>query len=140
MKPRLVVMTHGQLAAEILRSAEMIVGGIEDAFPFCLTAEKGIDVLKTEVGKLMETTPTDVPVLFMTDLPGGTPCNVAVEIMYGREGVVVLTGLNLMMLVEFALSSGVDVRAVADRVLAASAGSVKEMKKEASASEEGYED
>lgn len=140
MKPRLVVVTHGMLAVEILKSAEMIVGAIDDAFPFCLTAEKGIDALKAEVGKLMESTPADVPVLFMTDLPGGTPCNVAVEILYGREGVVVLTGLNLMMLVEFALSSEADVRAVADRVLTASTGSVKEIKKEAASSEEGYED
>ena len=125
MKPRLVVMTHGMFAEEILKSAEMIVGAINDSFALCLTAEKGIDGLKAEAASLMAKTPADVPVLFMTDLPGGTPCNVAVEILYGREGVAVLTGLNLMMLVEFALSYGEDVRALTDRVLASAAGTVR---------------
>ncbi|ACR69979.1 PTS mannose transporter subunit IIA [Edwardsiella ictaluri] len=37
-------------------------------------------------------------VLFLTDLPGGSPCNRALNVLMRREGVEVLAGVNLPMI------------------------------------------
>ncbi|ELV7528653.1 PTS sugar transporter subunit IIA [Edwardsiella ictaluri] len=37
-------------------------------------------------------------VLFLTDLPGGSPCNRALNVLMSREGVEVLAGVNLPMI------------------------------------------
>lgn len=50
-------------------------------------------------------------VLFLTDLPGGTPCNRAMAIMMEDKSVEVLAGVNLPMIVNAALErEGVDAK------------------------------
>ncbi|MDR3265706.1 MAG: hypothetical protein LBT15_06825, partial [Synergistaceae bacterium] len=128
MKPNLIIMTHGRLAAEMLRSAEMVAGRIENAFALCLTEENGILGLKAELYRLLDTMKADAPILFLVDLPGGTPCDLAVEIMRKRERTVILTGVNLMMPVEFALSAGEDLHVLAERLIVSSIGSLTAIK------------
>lgn len=42
--------------------------------------------------------------LFLTDLPGGTPCNRAMAIMMQNPSVEVLAGVNLPMIINTALN------------------------------------
>ncbi|MEX6369002.1 PTS mannose transporter subunit IIA [Providencia huaxiensis] len=50
-------------------------------------------------------------ILFLTDLPGGTPCNRAMAIMMEDKSVEVLAGVNLPMIVNAALErEGVDAK------------------------------
>lgn len=41
-------------------------------------------------------------VLFLTDLPGGSPCNRALNVLMSRDGVEVLAGVNLPMIANVA--------------------------------------
>ena len=109
MKLGVVVVTHGQLAAELMNSAEMIVGG---DLPHMAAVSMGwhddVDQAKEDIGKAIErvrssaggTETEPANVLVLTDLFGGTPANLAVTFV--DANVEVITGVNLPMLIKLA--------------------------------------
>src|SRR3954464_15187094 len=109
MKLGVVVVTHGQLAAELMNSAEMIVGG---DLPHMAAVSMGwhddVDQAKEDIGKAIErvrasaggTAGDPANVLVLTDLFGGTPANLGVTFV--DPHVEVITGVNLPMLIKLA--------------------------------------
>lgn len=97
---RIVVASHGDLAAALVASAEMICGPLDDVHPVALRAEHSpeayAELLRAAIG--------DGPCLILADLAGGTPANVAMLLARGRPDVVALAGVNLGMLIEAATS------------------------------------
>ena len=117
MKIGVVVVTHGQLAAELVNSAEMIVGDLPLFAAVSIGWHDDVDRAKDEIGAAIErvrttaagpdsTAPGDVGVLVLTDLFGGTPANLAVTFV--SPDVEVITGVNLPMLIKLARMSGQD--------------------------------
>ena len=79
--------------------------------------------------------------LVCADLLSGTPCNVAVQAMYQRPGLRVLTGLNLAMAIEYAVSDLEDVDELAAYLLEVGRSGIRLVERpQASEGEEGYED
>lgn len=68
---KLILMSHGPLAAAMLTSAEMIIGKIKGAQTFSLTKEMGPEELKNQVTELLQTIPTDEQIIIGLDLLGG---------------------------------------------------------------------
>ena len=109
MKLGVVVVTHGQLAAELMNSAEMIVGG---DLPHMAAVSMGwhddVEQAKEDIGKAIErvrvsaggTEAEPASVLVLTDLFGGTPANLGVTFVDSQ--VEVITGVNLPMLIKLA--------------------------------------
>jgi mannose/fructose-specific phosphotransferase system component IIA len=99
---RIVIASHGDLAAAMLESASMICGTIEDATPVCLRPEHSPEGYAEEL--LAAIGDGEVPVLLLLDLQGGTPYNVASLISRRREGkgaqIYCICGVNLGMLLE----------------------------------------
>ena len=97
---RIVVAGHGGLAAAFLASAEMIAGPIEDSRAVGLepghTPEQFADILREAVGT--------GPCLILADLLNGTPSMVALVVARRRPDVVVIAGMNLVLLIEAAMS------------------------------------
>lgn len=102
MKPKLILMSHGNMAAEIVQSAKMIVGEIEAAV-VSMTEIDGMSGTTEKLTQLL-TPMGNEPVLIVADLKGGTPCNVAMMQMSERPNLRVLSGLNLAMVIEAAVS------------------------------------
>ncbi len=101
----LILASHGNMARETLKSAEMIVGKIENAYALSMEASTGILGISTELEKLIEEIqPKLKHIVVIADLLGGTPCNVAIEKLIKRDDVTLLSGLNLNMVLEFTLS------------------------------------
>jgi PTS system mannose-specific IIA component len=108
MKLGIVVVTHGQLATELVNSAEMVVGDLPHFAAVSIGwhedvdhAREGIQAAIARVGVSAggtEEAPADV--LVLTDLFGGTPANLAVTFV--SEHVEVITGVNLPMLIRLA--------------------------------------
>lgn len=98
---KLILMSHGPLASAILTSAEMIIGKISGAQSFSLTREMGPTELKKQVSTVLATFPTDETVIIGLDLLGGTPSNVAVQLLAENPHLEVVTGINLPMVIEF---------------------------------------
>jgi len=108
MKLGVVVVTHGQLATELVNSAEMIVGDLPNFSAVSIGWHDDVEHAKEEIGRAIarvqasaggtEDEPADV--LVLTDLFGGTPANLGVTFV--NEHVEVITGVNLPMLLKLA--------------------------------------
>jgi PTS system mannose-specific IIA component len=108
VKLGVVVVTHGQLATELVNSAEMIVGDLPLFTAVSIGWHEDVDHAKEEIGRAIDRVRTsaagedgaDAGVLVLTDLFGGTPANLAVTFVSPR--VEVITGVNLPMLIKLA--------------------------------------
>jgi PTS system mannose-specific IIA component len=108
MKIGVVVVTHGQLAAELLNAAEMIVGDLPHFAAVSIGWHEDVDQAREEIGKAIErvrdkiaTAEGTAGVLVLTDMFGGTPANLGVTFLE-TDKVEVITGLNLAMLMKLA--------------------------------------
>jgi PTS system mannose-specific IIA component len=104
MKLGVVVVTHGQLAAELVNSAEMIVGDLPHFSAVSIGWHDDVEHAREEIGQAISrvkaTDDGPAGVLVLTDLFGGTPANLAVT--YVSPEVEVITGVNLPMLIKLA--------------------------------------
>jgi PTS system mannose-specific IIA component len=109
MKVGVVVVTHGQLATELVNSAEMIVGDLPNFAAVSIGWHEEVEHAKDEIGRAIDRVrasmgdgqgeaPTGV--LVLTDMFGGTPANLAVTFV--SPHVEVITGVNLPMLIKLA--------------------------------------
>jgi len=108
MKVGVVVVTHGQLAAELLNAAEMIVGDLPHFVAVSIGWHEDVDQAREAIGQAIERVraKVDAPerpagVLVLTDMFGGTPANLGVTFLE-TDKVEVITGLNLAMLMKLA--------------------------------------
>lgn len=94
-----LLVTHGSFGAELLRSAELIVGPFEQAE--ALTLQHGDDVqeLRKQVAERIRALDQGDGVLVLIDLFGGSPSNIAAANMRDSD-FQCLTGINMAMLVE----------------------------------------
>lgn len=109
-----VVVTHGQLAAEMLNAAEMIVGDLPRFTAVSIGWHDEVTVAREVLGRAITRVRGDGRVLVLTDMFGGTPSNLALSFL--QEDVVeVVTGVNLAMLIKLArmASSDRDLRTLA---------------------------
>ena len=108
MKLGVVVVTHGQLATELVNSAEMIVGDLPHFAAVSIGWHDDVDLAREEIGRAIARVQasaggsSDEPagVLVLTDMFGGTPANLGVT--YVSDRVEVITGVNLPMLIKLA--------------------------------------
>ena len=85
MKLGVVVVTHGQLATELVNSAEMIVGDLPHFAAVSIGWHDDVDHAQEEIGRAIapragigrrhDEEPAGV--LVLTDMFGGTPANLA---------------------------------------------------------------
>ena len=111
-----VVVTHGQLAAELVNAAEAIVGDIANIAAVSIGWHDDVDHAREEIGQAIGRVATETGTLVLTDMFGGTPSNLAVTFLQpGRTEVV--TGVNLPMLLKVAnLREAADLKAIARTV------------------------
>jgi PTS system mannose-specific IIA component len=111
MKLGVVVVTHGQLAAELVNSAEMIVGDLPHFTAVSIGWHDDVEHAKGEIGRAIARVKTSAGgtdadpagVLVLTDMFGGTPANLAVTFVSPQ--VEIITGVNLPMLIKLARTS-----------------------------------
>jgi len=111
-----VVVTHGQLAAELVNAAEAIVGDLANIAAVSIGWHDDVEHAREEIGAAIERVATEIGTLVLTDMFGGTPSNLSVTFLQpGRTEVV--TGVNLPMLLKLAnLRDTVDLKAIARTV------------------------
>jgi mannose PTS system EIIA component len=108
-----VVVTHGQLATELLNSAEMIVGDLPQFAAVSIGWHDDVNDAREDIARAIDRVRDDAGVLLLTDMFGGTPSNLGLTFLETNE-VEVITGVNLPMLLKLAsLRSSQDLLAVA---------------------------
>ena len=96
-----VIVTHGQLATELVSAAEMIVGEIHHITAVSIGWHDDVDVARQEIERAIQRVDAGSGVLVLTDMFGGTPTNIAASFL-GQMPVEIVTGVNLPMIVKFA--------------------------------------
>ncbi|CUO76654.1 PTS sugar transporter subunit IIA [Clostridium disporicum] len=96
----LIIGTHGSFSRELINSAELIYGKLENVNYITFLPGEGqkdlIDKYNTIINKLDK----DSEVLFLVDLFGGSPFNTASMLSIDNVNMDVVTGVNLPMLLE----------------------------------------
>jgi len=96
-----VVVTHGNLAAELVSAAETIVGDIRHITAVSIGWHDEVDTAREEIGRAIKRVDAGAGVLVLTDMFGGTPTNLACTFL-GEAPIEVVTGVNFPMIIKLA--------------------------------------
>jgi mannose PTS system EIIA component len=97
-----VVVTHGQLATELVNAAETIVGDLPQFAAVSIGWHDDTHDAREEIAQAIGRVKQDRDgVLILTDMFGGTPANLAMTFLEPDQ-VEVITGVNLPMLIKIA--------------------------------------
>jgi len=96
-----VIVSHGQLANELLSAAETVVGDISHVTAVSIGWHDDVEMAQDQVKRAIASVSDGAGVLVMTDMFGGTPTNIAA--MFLKDGEVeIVTGVNLPMVIKLA--------------------------------------
>src|SRR5437762_12364573 len=108
-----VVVTHGQLATELVNAAEMIVGDLPQFTAVSIGWHDDVGDAREEIAQAIDRVSGGGGVLLLTDMFGGTPSNLGMTFLE-KDRIEVITGVNLPMLIKLAdLARSSDLLAVA---------------------------
>jgi len=108
-----VVVTHGQLANELVNAAEMIVGDLPQFTAVSIGWHDDVNDAREEIEQAIERVRGAEGVLLLTDMFGGTPSNLGMTFLE-KDRIEVITGVNLPILIKLAgLRQSHDLLAVA---------------------------
>jgi mannose PTS system EIIA component len=96
-----VVVTHGQLATELVNAAEMIVGDLPQFTAVSIGWHDDVNDAREDIAQAVERVRGDEGVLLLTDMFGGTPSNLGMTFLE-TDRLEVITGVNLPMLIKLA--------------------------------------
>jgi len=93
-----LILSHGRLADELLTAGTTIAGGLPGFEAISLDWSETYEHAQTKIRNSLERLDTGDGVLILTDMFGGTPCNIALTFMQPGK-VEIVTGVNLPMVV-----------------------------------------
>jgi mannose PTS system EIIA component len=96
-----VVVTHGQLATELVNAAETIVGDLPHFFAVSIGWHEDVQDAREAIAAAIDKVRQPGGVLLATDMFGGTPSNLGITFLE-QDKVEVVTGVNLPMLIKAA--------------------------------------
>ena len=97
----IVIVTHGNLGAELLKVLEHVVGHQEKIEVVSIGPEDDMEETRLNILKSVNDVNCGKGAIVLTDMFGGTPSNLAISIMEGSN-IDVIAGINLPMLVKLA--------------------------------------
>lgn len=93
-----LVVTHGELARELVRAANRILGSIEKLEAVPIGWDEDVDTARRQIQDALARVRGDDGALIMTDMFGGTPANLSLSFLE-KDQVEIITGVNLPMLI-----------------------------------------
>jgi mannose PTS system EIIA component len=95
----IVIVTHGRLAVEFLAAVRHIVGPQSHVEAVCIGPNDEVEERQSEISASIKRVDLGKGVVLVTDMFGGTPCNLALTHL--KKGKVeVLAGANLPSLIK----------------------------------------
>ena len=96
-----VVISHGQVANELVAAAEAVVGELSYITAVSIGWHDDVEMAKAEIERAITKVSAGHGVLLLTDMFGGTPTNIAAMFLKENE-VEIVTGVNLPMVIKLA--------------------------------------
>lgn len=104
----IVLVTHGNLAQEFKAALEHVVGPQQCMSTVCIGADDDMEKRRGEILERVRACETGEGVIVLTDMFGGTPSNLAMQIAGSDRPIEVLAGVNLPLLVKLAKVRGTE--------------------------------
>lgn len=96
-----VIVSHGQLATELLAAAEAVIGDLSHIAAVSIGWHDDVEAAQNEIERAIKNVSQGAGVILLTDMFGGTPTNISA--MFWKEGEVeIVTGVNLPMVIKLA--------------------------------------
>jgi len=96
-----VIVSHGQVAGELLAAAETVVGTLNHITAVSIGWHDDVEMAKDEISRAIKKVSEGAGVLLLTDMFGGTPTNISAMFIKANE-VEIVTGVNLPMVIKLA--------------------------------------
>lgn len=96
-----VIVSHGQVANELLAAAETVVGELSHIAAVSIGWHDDVETAKDEIARAIKKVSSGAGVLLLTDMFGGTPTNISAMFITDGE-VEIVTGVNLPMIIKLA--------------------------------------
>lgn len=96
-----VIVSHGQVANELLTAAEAVVGDLTHVTAVSIGWHDDVEMAKSEIERAIARVSEGIGVLLLTDMFGGTPTNISAMFLKADE-VEIVTGVNLPMVIKLA--------------------------------------
>lgn len=94
-----ILITHTDYGAALLRAAEAILGPQEDCRAISVDVSQPVEETLAVIRQAIKDIDAGGGVVFLTDMFGGTPTNLSLS-MLGSGQLEVITGVNLPMLIK----------------------------------------
>ncbi|MDR3253883.1 MAG: PTS sugar transporter subunit IIA [Endomicrobium sp.] len=101
---KIVIAAHGELAQELVNSAEIIAGKQSNLYAVNRDINDSLMLMYDRVNSLLKNINDKDGTLILTDMLGGTPCNAAVPMCKAFD-TEILSGVNLPMVLSAIFSS-----------------------------------
>ena len=96
----IVIISHGNLGVALSESAEMIFGEKNDIVNVSISSiSENAEVFRDQIVAAIDSADRGNGVVVLTDLFGGTPCNLAISIA-GTRNIEIVAGVNLPMVLK----------------------------------------
>ncbi len=96
-----VIVSHGNLAIELLAATEIVVGKLNHIVAVSIGWNDEVETAKQQIAKAIKKVSDGNGVLLLTDMFGGTPTNISAMFIAENE-IEIVTGVNLPMVIKLA--------------------------------------
>lgn len=103
-----LIVSHGDLAAGMKMSVEMVAGAREEVYALGLSPEGGPAELEEKLEAILPELEKYEDIFVFTDLFGGSPGNTVFMKLAAKENVSMIAGVNFPMVLTAVLTPGVD--------------------------------
>src|SRR5688500_1488230 len=100
-----LIVTHGNLATELLNAARQIEADVAGIEAVALEWNDSVDVAHEKIREALARVTDKNDVIIFTDMFGGTPSNISLSFLE-KGHIEIVTGVNLPMIVKFAMIKG----------------------------------
>lgn len=96
----IILASHGPFAQGALECAQMLMGEQENIHIISVLIDSNIDMLRQEMQNSYSQLNQGNGVIILVDIMGGTPCNLASELLISHNDVLLFCGFNIPVLLE----------------------------------------
>lgn len=125
-----IVVTHGEFGAYLVEAAESIVGSqAQGVRVVSISSRLSVPEIRERVSRAVEELSGEDGLIVFTDMPGGTPNNLAFPAVKDRRRVEMVSGVNLYMLVSaFSNRARLDLPRLVEKVVGDGQKSIRDIR------------
>jgi len=126
----IIVITHGEFGAYLIEAAEGIVGAQNEGLKnISISPRMSLEKIRSVIEAAIAEMRSDDGLVFLIDMPGGTPMNVVLPLAKDIAKSAVICGVNINMLTSaFAYRGNLDFDGLVTKILADGRKAICEVK------------